>query len=386
MLPGKTGSNPFPNGIEARDLKMEQQERQLTSVSPFVLYLMILCILATIAYVGRPLLLPFAVAVVIWFIVKALAHTLHRLSVAGVSLPLWLSYGLAIVLILIGLVYIAGIISANVSRITAAAPTYEANLDRILLSASDYLGIGDAPDFQQLLTKIDVGQTIRAVALSLGDVLGNAGFILIYVAFLLVEQRVFEAKFNAYYTDLDKRRRARRVLNEISRNIETYIRIKTLTSLLTGGISYAVLRWFGVDFAGFWALIIFLLNYIPTIGSLLGVFFPALLTLVQFDTFGPFITVTVSLGVTQIVMGNMVEPALMGRSLNMSPLVIILSLSFWGLLWGIAGMFLAVPLTMIGMIVYAHIPRLRPIAVLLSSDGRVGIVEPEDKIREEQER
>jgi predicted PurR-regulated permease PerM len=369
-----------------REINMDQQARALSRVSPFVLYLTILSILAAIAYVGRPLLLPFAVAVVIWFVVKAFAHALHRLSVAGLSLPLWLSYGLAIVLILIGLVYIAGIISGNVSRITAAAPSYEANLDRVLLSASTRLGIGDAPDFQQLLTKIDIGRTIRSVALSLGDLLGNAGFILIYVTFLLVEQRVFEAKFNAYYTDPDERRRARRVLDEISRSIETYIRIKTFTSLLTGGISYAVLRWFGVDFAGFWALIIFLLNYIPTIGSLLGVFFPALLTLVQFDTFGPFITVTISLGVTQIVMGNVVEPALMGRSLNMSPLVIILSLSFWGLLWGIAGMFLAVPLTMIGMIVYAHIPRLRPIAVLLSSDGRIGGSDPENGPRDDTKR
>ena len=99
--------------------------------------------------------------------------------------------------------------------------------------------------------------------------------------------------------------------------------------------------------------------------------FPALITLVQFDSFGPFFAVTVSLTVTQIVIGNVLEPALMGRSLNMSPLVIILSLSFWGTLWGVVGMFLAVPMTMIGMIIFAQVPKLRPIAVLLSSEGRI---------------
>lgn len=350
---------------------MEPQEGVRAAVSPFLLYLAILSILAAIAYVARPILLPFAIAVVIWFIIKAFAHAIHGRSVAGWRLPSWLSYGLAMVLILLGLVYFTGIISANIARIATAAPDYEANLDQLIVSVSEFFALGDLPDLRALLAKIDISEAVRRVALSLGDLLGSAGLILIYVAFLLVEQRVFEAKFNAYYTDLDKRLNARRVMETITKQIEAYLRIKTFTSMLTGGISYAVLWWFEVDFAGFWAIIIFLLNYIPTIGSLLGVVFPALITLVQFDTLGPFFAVTISLTVSQIVIGNMVEPALMGRSLNMSPLVIILSLSFWGTLWGIAGLFLAVPLTMIGMIIYAHIPRLRPVAVLLSSDGRV---------------
>ncbi len=350
---------------------MEQQDRIRAGVSPLLLYLAILSILAAIAYVGRPILLPLAIAVVIWFIIKAFAHAIHARSVAGRRLPEWLSYGLAIILILLALVYFTGIISANVARIAAAAPNYEANLDQLILSVSELFAFGDLPDLRALLAKMDISRTVRRIAWSVGDLLGSAGLILIYVAFLLVEQRVFPAKFNAYYADSDKRRHARRVLETITTQIEAYLRIKTLTSMLTGGISYAVLWWFDVDFAGFWAIIIFLLNYIPTIGSLLGVVFPALITLVQFDTLGPFFAVTVSLTVTQIVIGNVVEPALMGRSLNMSPLVIILSLSFWGTLWGGAGMFLAVPLTMIGMIIFSHIPRTRPIAILLSSDGRI---------------
>jgi len=350
---------------------MKQQNLPRAGASPFLLYLATLSILAAIAYVGRPILLPFAIAVVIWFIIKAFAHAIHGRSIAGWHLPFWLAYGLAIILILLGLVYVTGIISVNVARIAAAAPRYEANLDQLILSVSEFIALGDLPDLRALLAKIDISEAVRRVALSLGDLLGSAGLILIYVAFLLVEQRVFGAKFNAYYADPDKRHDARRVLETITTQIEAYLRIKTLTSILTGGISYAVLWGFDVDFAGFWAIIIFLLNYIPTIGSLLGVIFPALITLVQFDNLGPFFAVTISLTVTQIVIGNVVEPALMGRSLNMSPLVIILSLSFWGTLWGGAGMFLAVPLTMIGMIIYAHIPRLRPLAILLSGDGRV---------------
>lgn len=350
---------------------MEQQDCERAAVSPILLYLAILSILAAIAYVGRPILLPFAIAVVIWFIIKAFVNAIHGRSVAGWRPPLWLSYGLAILFILMTLVYFSGIITANIARIAAAAPSYEANLDQLIVSVSEFVAVGDLPDLRALLAKIDISATVRRVALSVGDLLGSTGLILIYVAFLLVEQRVFDAKLTAYYADPAKRLNARRVMETIITQIESYLRIKTLTSVLTGGISYAVLWGFDVDFAGFWAIIIFLLNYIPTIGSLLGVVFPALIALVQFDTIGPFLAVTISLTVTQIVIGNVVEPALMGRSLNMSPLVIILSLSFWGTLWGVAGMFLAVPMTMIGMIIFAHIPRTRPIAILLSSDGRI---------------
>jgi predicted PurR-regulated permease PerM len=348
-----------------------------TAVGPVPLYLAILSILTAIAYVGRPILLPLAIAVVVWFIIKAFAHAIHAQSLGGLRLPSWLSYGLAMVLILMGLVYFTGIISTNITRIAAAAPAYEANLDQLILSASEHFGLGDLPDIRQLLVTIDISRAIKRAALSLGDLLGSAGLILIYVAFLLVEQRVFHLKFNAFYSDPARRRDARRVLDTITAQIEVYLRIKTLTSLLTGGVSFAVLWWFDVDFAGFWAIIIFLLNYIPTIGSLLGVVFPAIIALVQFDTLGPFLAVTLCLTATQIVIGNVVEPALMGRTLNMSPLVIILSLSFWGTLWGVAGMFLAVPLTMIAIIICSHVPRTRPIAILLSSDGRIDRGEPE---------
>jgi AI-2 transport protein TqsA len=104
----------------------------------------------------------------------------------------------------------------------------------------------------------------------------------------------------------------------------------------------------------------------------LGVVFPSLLALVQFSTIGPFVAVVVLLSVTQFVIGNVVEPKLMGGKLNLSPLVVIFSLVLWGKLWGVPGMFLCVPLTVIAMIVMGTFERTRPVAVLLSADGAVG--------------
>ena len=200
---------------------------------------------------------------------------------------------------------------------------------------------------------------------------GNAGVILIYVLFLLVEQRSFPAKMAAIFPDAEQLEGMRRLLSQITQDIQTYIWIKTLMSLLTAGISYAILLMVGVDYAEFWAIVIFLLNYIPTIGSLLGIVFPALLALVQFESAVPFLIVTPALAVVQVVVGNLLEPRLMGQSLNLSPFIIIVSLAVWGTLWGVVGMFLCVPITVIAMIVLAHFERTRPVAVLLSSDGKI---------------
>ena len=114
---------------------------------------------------------------------------------------------------------------------------------------------------------------------------------------------------------------------------------------------------------------IFLLAYIPTIGSLLGVVFPALMALLQFGGGSEFLTIAVGLGAAQLVIGNVLEPRMMGKSLNLSSLVVIISLAVWGSIWGVTGMFLSVPITVLLMIVLAEFVN-RPIAILLSADGK----------------
>ena len=131
------------------------------------------------------------------------------------------------------------------------------------------------------------------------------------------------------------------------------------------------MRWVGVDFAETWALLIFVLNYIPNIGSIVAVAFPALLALVQFETLGPFIILVISLTAIQLAIGSVLEPMLMGNTLNMSPFAIILALAFWGTIWGIVGMFLSVPIMVMVMIVCAHVPSWRWVAILLSKDGQI---------------
>ncbi|MDX1581132.1 MAG: AI-2E family transporter, partial [Alphaproteobacteria bacterium] len=285
---------------------------------------------------ARPLLIPFAVAIMIWFLIDALRRGFSRVDVQGRGLPDWLALTLAVLVVLGALAFVVDLVSQNVQAVARTAPTYQQNLERVIGQAFALFGIEEDPSIRQMLEDVKFGPLIGDVASTLASIAGNAGIVLIYLLFLLLEQGSFSRKVDALVTDEKRRRNVHRVMSEIGRDIRSYIWIKTLMSLFTGGASYIVLLSVGVDYASFWGFIIFLLNSIPTIGSLLGIIFPSLLTLVQFDTLGPFLIVTPILAALQIFIGNVVEPRVMGRSLNLSALVVILSLTVWGSIWGVA--------------------------------------------------
>jgi predicted PurR-regulated permease PerM len=133
-----------------------------------------------------------------------------------------------------------------------------------------------------------------------------------------------------------------------------------------------------VDFAAVWGLLIFLLNFIPTVGSIVATIFPALIALAQSDGYTLFFLVLLGIGALQICIGNILEPRLMGSSFNLSPVVILLNLALWNAIWGIPGMFLCVPFLIIVAIVLSHFPQTRPVAIMLSSDGNLRV--PKEKI------
>lgn len=322
---------------------------------------------------GRDLLIPLAISVMIWYLIDALVRLFGRIRLGPFRLPGWVNLPAAVLAIIIALVVIGNMIGDNIAQVVQAAPEYQANLERLVADVAGFLGFTQVPQMSQLLGELNLRQLATNFASAATGVVGNAGIILIYVLFLLIEQRTFDQKLTAMFDDAEREQEFRSLLQHMQAQIQSYVWIKTLMSLITGGISYAILLLVGVDFAAFWAFVIFLLNYIPTIGSLLGVVFPALLTLVQFTSPIPFVIVVAALGVTQFAIGNLIEPRVMGSTLNLSPFVVILSLVVWGSLWGIVGAILCVPITVIGMIIFAHFDKTRPIAVLLSGNGKLNL-------------
>ncbi|MBN35712.1 MAG: permease [Rhodospirillaceae bacterium] len=340
------------------------------AIAGFTLYILV---------VGKALILPFAVAVVFWYLIATLARTYSRMGAWGFRIPGWLAMTLACLTFFAVLSAFVDLTRDNIEQVVAAAPVYQANLERLLNDVVALLGIEKVPTIEQLRDQINLGSIAGQLASGVASFAGNVGIILVYAIFLLIEQKGFSAKLDALVgSDPDRRKRVHRTLDRINTDIRTYLWVKTLLSIATGGISYFVMIAVGVDLAEFWAVLIFLLNFIPTIGSILGIVFPALLTLVQFeDPITPFIIVTTLLGATQIVTGNVVEPKMMGRSLSLSPLVILISLALWGSIWGVIGMFLSVPIIVIAMIIFAQFKATRPVAILLSSDGNVSHLEGE---------
>ena len=339
----------------------------------FALYTAMAALTLYMLVVGKALILPFVVAVACWYLVAALARGYAGLGAKGRHMPGWLAMTLAILSFAILLAAFVDLTRSNIEKVVAAAPLYQANFERLVDEGAALAGLGQAPTVEELRGQIDLAGFAGGLAAAVAGLAGNVGVILVYAAFLLIEQKSFPAKIEALAgRDPARVARIRRVLDRIAADIGAYIRVKTLLSLVTGVVSWGVLAAVGVDLAAFWAVLIFLLNYIPTIGSILGIVFPALLTLVQFaDPLTPFLVVTGLLAVTQFVTGNVIEPRMMGRRLSLSPLAILMSLALWGSIWGAPGMFLSVPITVIAMIVMAQFEATRPIAILLSSDGDI---------------
>ena len=320
---------------------------------------------------GRSFLIPLAIAVLLWNLLEALIDGFGRIGVGRVQLPRWFAMMLSIVTVGLAFYVVAIILLAQGDAIAAAWPRYEERLKSIVADLAQWLGPEYSAKIREVIGKIDLTRHATGVFVTAQSLILNALLVVAYVGFLLAERAHISEKIAAMFPDGAQARETDRMLSAISVGIRRYIWIKSLISILTGALSYVVLRGVGVDFAETWALLIFVLNYIPNIGSVVGVIFPTLLALVQFDTLVPFFTIAVGLTAIQLIIGSIVDPMLTGRSLNMSSFAIILLLAFWGTIWGIVGMFLSVPITMLIMIVCANVPSWRWVAILLSKDGRI---------------
>jgi AI-2 transport protein TqsA len=326
-------------------------------------------LVAYLMVVGEPILLPFVIAVFVWHLINALAVLSSRITIGGHALPGWLRIGAAIALLLLTSWLVARLAFDNVGQVMAAGPVYEQNLLRLANRGGSWLGYDELEDIRVLLGGLNFNAVIRDLTLGLTGVLGSVGTVAIYTVFLLLEQHHFDAKLTALFPDAEKEALVRRILHRIGAEIQTYIWLKTAISGATAAACYVVMKTVGLDFAEFWALLIFALNFIPYIGSWLGVIFPAFLALVQFDSLTPFVVTTAALALIQFTGGSIIEPRIMGTGLNVSPVFMLLSLALWGTIWGVVGMFLAVPIMVVIMIVCSHIHATRPIAIVMSADG-----------------
>jgi predicted PurR-regulated permease PerM len=315
---------------------------------------------------AQSLVIPFLLAIFLAIICAPVVGWLTRRRV-----PVWLAV-LAVVLTLLAVFSGFGaIVGGSVNDFTAFAAQQQSRFDALVDSASDWFAAHDIdPESLDVLNMLQPGKLINmlgGVLKSLAAVLSNLFLILLTMIFILLEAASFPLKMRAASGTGGERIEN---LAEVVTQVQHYLGIKTATSLATGllvGIWTAAI---GLDFAVVLGILAFLLNYIPNIGSIVAALPAVLLGLVQ-SGFGYAIVVAVGYLTVNVVIGNFVEPVLLGRTLGLSTLVVFMSLVFWGWMWGSIGMLLSVPLTMILKILLENTDDLRWVAVLL--DSRRGV-------------
>lgn len=335
-------------------------------------WMLITTLVVVFLVVAKSLLIPFVIALVIWYVIVGLNNWIGGFSWIEKYCPSWLSATLSMLVIVLFLVFVGEMIANNAQAMVNALPVYEANVQGLMEQIQQSFGLEKIPNVSSLLEGFEFTNIVSSILNTFSGIAGNIFLILIYVVFLFLEQVSFPLKLQALFAEEERYERVQHILRGINKAISSYISVKTAVSVLTAVLSYTIMALIGLDFAIFWAFIIFLLNYIPSVGSLIATAFPALMSLLQFDTLTPFLIVLIGVGTIQLIVGNFIEPRLMGSSLNISSLVVILSLSLWGTLWGVPGMVLCVPMTVIMMIIFAQFDSTRPVAILLSANGNVG--------------
>lgn len=311
------------------------------------------------------ILISLAIAIILFSLTSDAIHAIStRLRV-----PNWLATTLALIGIALGLLWVSTTIVAQVNEIVFLAITYAERAQAALPALTERLGPEAQERIITALTNFNITGWIRSLAGQASGVLSGSVLVILFVGFMFAEQVWFPLKIERLADDPDQARRIRRIIASIMHRVNRYLIVKTGVSAVTAAIIWGIFTVMGLELAMAVALLTFILNFIPSVGSIVATLIAALLAFVLTgDT-----TVTLIIGAlctaTQFLIGNVLDPMLLGQTLRLSSFGIILSLAFWGAIWGVPGMFLAVPIMVALMIICAHIPWLRGVAVMLSREG-----------------
>lgn len=327
-------------------------------------------ILALLIY-AESILIPIVFGVILWYMGTSLKSLVKKTPVIGEKLNTTMVNVLVFIVLVIGFVGLSKLITNSIDSLMLSYDLYKVNINSLLDKVNNSFNINLQEQFAAAQDGFNYGDILGSIAGSISGILGDAIIILVYAAFMFSEETSFKNKLVKMFHNAEEESRATKILNKISTSFGDYIRLKTYVSLLTGIVGYVFLAIMGVDSPFFWALLMFLLNYIPTIGSLVATVFPAVFSLMQFGEYTPFLIILGGLGVIEWVIGNVVEPKVMGNSLNLSPLVTILALIVWGQIWGITGMLLSTPITVVMVIVFSQFANTKRVAIMLSQNGDI---------------
>jgi len=319
----------------------------------------------------RTFLQPFVVALILWFLVSEVRRLLMMIKIKGKPLPRLLLTLVSAVAVFFVFYIITNLIIANFQNLADNADKYGEALEKLFVQIERLPGIQNLGETaKQYQSAIVSSASVAAKALA--SFIGRFLLVIFYVLFLLLEEAAMGNKIRKIYSRSSSSRSLRNSINRITKLLSAYLGIKIFTSFLTGFFSYFVLLFLGIDMPMLWAFIIFIMNFIPSIGSIVATSFPVIFSMLQYaGDWGKAASVLIGILFIQIGVGNELEPRILGNRMNLSPLVVILGLTFWGFVWGFVGMLLSVPIMATLMIVFSQFESTRNTAILLSKDGDI---------------
>ncbi len=322
-----------------------------------------------VLYVLMEVLLPLVFAMILSQLFKPLVILLRARRV-----PLALC--VVVVLLIVGAILtgVTLVVTGGVQSIVSQAPKYQDNLNRLVQSLQEGATALSAT-IGRHGGRIDLGESVQLSSVtaflasgagSLMNLVANMFLTLLFLIFLLLGSEDFPAKVYSAFSTEDSYRLTE-ILAKINAKVRRYLITKTLINVIVAVVTVVVLLAFGVDFPYFIGILTFFLNYIPNFGPLVAVALPVITSLAASQSWGMIIALVSILVVFHSVVGNFIEPKWMGSSLDLSPLAVLLSLIFWGWVWGVWGMILAVPIMSIIKIGCEHIVPLQPLALLMGT-------------------
>jgi predicted PurR-regulated permease PerM len=329
-----------------------------------------------VIHLTRDVLLPFALAVFFSYILNPLITFFEKRKIPSIFAII-----IAILITFTVLVLLGVLINVSIQSFAEEFPKYEDRFGKLAENILLWLvtifdlprelvdsSLGGSERFQLLtdLKTFSIASVVTTVLGTIAKFLSNTLLVMLFLLFILLGRNQFVRKLSLAFEG-QRSAKIAAIAENINRQVQKYIVMKTLISLATALLATIVLLYFDVEFAIIWGILTFLLNFIPSIGSIIATILPVTIATIQFESYLTIVTVLLLLTAIQFILGSIVDPQVIGVSVNLSPLVILFSLIFWGWMWGVIGMFLAIPISVVLKIVFENVDELHFLSVLMSN-------------------
>ena len=344
---------------------MTPEARSVTIRNALVV-LAVVAVGAALAWM-RAILTPLALAIFLLIMVDGFARAIRNHVRA---LPEWAALPAALLIMTVAAGATLLVVAENAAGFATQLVNDAPRVNVVLKAVAGLFDLAVPPTVASLAEQVNPTRYLGQVVAAMRSFGSGLLYVLVYLGFLLASRAGFQAKAQALFPKPGERDHATAVFKRIRDGVERYLWITTLAALMIALASWIAMSVLGLQNAAFWAFLIFVASYVPVLGGFVGALLPPVFALLQFQAYWRAIALFAALQVIFFVVGSVIQPRMQRDRLNIDPVVVLLALTLWGAVWGVAGMFLSTPLTVMLIVILAQFDSTRWMAVLLSSDGR----------------